>query len=323
MTAVSIVIPAYNAEAFIEDALKSLLAQSRPDWECVVVDDGSADGTAARAAAVADVRIRVVRQANGGVSAARNRGLALARARHLLFLDADDRLHPDALARLLARLQGAPGAVAAFGTVVKVLADGSLQPGQKPLHRHRYPEGDVLAAMLEWGFLNVGQILMRTEAARAAGGFRTDLRLSEDWEFLCRLAAAGDMLFAGPEPNVLFHRLSPAGAARRLGSVWENHAPFLAAVEGNAAFARRLGARGWARSCRRTHASVHWELGRVNFCDRAFATARRHMLRAMALHPTAKRCALFVLAEASRRLDRPLANRLRFSDLDRVPETAP
>ncbi|NYZ16660.1 glycosyltransferase family 2 protein [Azospirillum sp. RWY-5-1] len=314
----TVVIPAYNAERFIGDALHSLIAQNVADWECVVVDDGSSDGTAERAAATGDPRIRVVRQANGGVSAARNRGLELARGRFLMFLDADDRLHDSALERLGAFLKGDAGAVAAFGTVVKILGDGSPQPGQKPLPRHTYPDGDVLAAMVENGFLNVGQILMRTEAAVAAGGFRAGLRLSEDWEFCARLAAQGPFRFAGPVPNVLFHRLTPGSASRSLASVWANHEPFLAALAGNAEIGRKLGAARWTALQRRVRASVLWEVGRVNFCERNFGDARRHMMRALAIRPTPKRLALFALAEASRLLDRPLANRLRFNDLDRV-----
>lgn len=319
MVETTVVIPAYNAERFIGDALASLTAQSAGDWECVVVDDGSSDGTAERAAATGDPRIRVVRQENGGVSAARNRGLELARGRFLLFLDADDRLHGSALERLTAFLKADGGAVAAFGTVVKILGDGSLQPGQKPLPRHTYPDGDVLAAMVENGFLNVGQILMRTEAAVAAGGFRGGLRLSEDWEFCARLAAQGPFRFAGPVPNVLFHRLTPGSATRSLAGVWENHEPFLAALAGNAEIGRKLGPARWTALQRRVRASVLWEVGRVNFCERNFGDARRYMLRALAIRPTPKRLALFALAEASRALDRPLANRLRFNDLDRVP----
>lgn len=319
MVTTSIVIPAYNCASFIDDALTSALGQTVGDLECIVVDDGSTDGTADRIRAHADPRLRPVRQANAGVAAARNRGLSLACGCAVLFLDADDRLHPRAVERLTAVLDRAPDAVAAFGSVVKILAEGRIQPGQKPLARHRYPTGDVLEAMLDWGFLNVGQILIRTEAARRAGGFREGLRLSEDWEFLCRLACQGGFDFAGPQPNVLFHRLSPGTASRSLGSRWENHEPFLAAVEGNAEFARRLGARRWETVRRRMRASVLWELGRVNFCERNFADAQSFMLRSLRLRPTPRRVALFALAQGSRLLNRPLANRLRFNDLDQIP----
>lgn len=324
MVAISIVIPAYQCAAFVGAAVAGVRAQSASGWECVVVDDGSDDGTGDRALAAAggDPRFRVVRQANAGVSAARNTGLALATGRSVLFLDADDRLHPDAVERLHAGLAGSP-AVAAFGSMLKILADGRVQPGQKPPARHRHPSGDVLEAMLTWGFLNVGQVLIRTDAARRAGGFRPELRLSEDWEFLCRLACEGGFRFVDPDPPVLFHRLSPGTATRSLAAGWENHEPFLAAVEGNPAYARILGRRRWEALHRHLRASVLWEVGRVNFCERRFDEARRRMLASLRLRPGAKRAALFALAEASRRLDRPLVNRLRFTDLDRVPTGDP
>lgn len=316
MTAITVVVPAFNAAATIEAALTSLRGQSLAGWRAVVVDDGSTDDTAVLVENFGDPRVLLIRQANGGVSSARNRGLAEAEDGAVLFLDADDTLHPAALERLAAALGRNAEAVAAFGTVVRVRPDGRPQPGQKPLHRHVYPSGDVLAAMLRSGFLNVGQVLIRTSAARAVGGFRTDLRLSEDWEFLIRLAAAGPFRFIGPVPQVLDHRLSPDGAARALASDWSNHEPFLAALRGNADLARRLGKSRWRRSLRSARASVLWEAGRVNFCARRFDDARRHMLQSLALEPAPKRLTLFLLAEASRWLNRPLASRLRFNDLD-------
>ncbi|MCX7273873.1 MAG: glycosyltransferase [Burkholderiales bacterium] len=100
---VSIVIPAYNHERFIAQALASLQAQTVDDFEVVVVDDGSTDGTAAlaHAAAQTDPRIRVVEQANAGSHGAINRGIGLARARWIAILNSDDCFAPTRLQRLL------------------------------------------------------------------------------------------------------------------------------------------------------------------------------------------------------------------------------
>src|SRR5690349_24440198 len=98
---VSVVMPAFNAEATIASAVASVRRQTRGDWELVVVDDGSADRTAALAemAAALDRRIRVIRQRNQGVSAARNAGIEAATGRYLAFLDADDTWLPGKLQR--------------------------------------------------------------------------------------------------------------------------------------------------------------------------------------------------------------------------------
>ena len=94
---VSVIIPAYNAEAFIGDAIESVCRQSFGAEEILVVDDGSRDGTAGRAGSYP--RVRVIRQENAGVSAARNRGIREASCPLVAFLDADDAWREDKLSK--------------------------------------------------------------------------------------------------------------------------------------------------------------------------------------------------------------------------------
>src|SRR5262245_4518179 len=97
----SVIIPAYNAERFLRQAVESALAQSYPNVEVLVIDDGSTDGTRQLAdeLAKADGRLRVITQQNAGVGAARNRGIAEARGKYIAPLDADDFWYPEKLAR--------------------------------------------------------------------------------------------------------------------------------------------------------------------------------------------------------------------------------
>lgn len=313
---VTVVVPAYNIATYIDDCLDSILAQHFGRWECWIVDDGSTDTTAARILARMDPRIKLIRQANAGVSAARNAGLAHVRGKYVMFLDGDDILHPQALQRLVAMFDLHPEAAATFGTLVKVLENGSLFPGQKALAQHRYPSGDVLARIIEENFLaNGGHVLVRTAAARTVGGFDTSLRLSEDWEFWCRLAAVGKFVFIGNEPEVFYLRVHH-GSAAGIASDWAKHQASLEAVLSNPALRDRFAVGAWQRLARRVRASHMWEAGRVNFTTRRFAVARRLMFQSLLLHPRGKRVALFVLAQASQMLDRPLASRLRFADED-------
>jgi hypothetical protein len=319
---ITVIIPAYNVADFVLPCLASVTSQTHRNWTCIVVDDGSTDDTAARVKTLDDPRITLVQQANAGVSAARNHGLSRATGEHVMFLDGDDVLHPTAFARLSAALADRPAAVAAFGTFLKILPGGAPYPGQKPLARHHYPDGDVLEAMLHGNFLaNGGHVLIRAETARALGGFDTGIRLSEDWEFWCRLAARGAFAFIGNEPEVFSLRVRPGSSSGGLSVDWANHQPCLTAIMGNADIRARFGERQWRRLSRSMRASGMWEAGRVNFTMRRFGPARRLMLGAVGLEPTPRRVAMLAAAAFQRLTNRSLLSRLRYRDSDLDADT--
>lgn len=116
-TLISVVVPVYNAGPWLAPCLASVAAQTHTAWECILSDDGSTDGSAAAcdAAAAADPRFRVLHRPNAGPNAARQAGLEAARGEYLCFLDADDLLRPDFLARLLALARVSGAQVAACG----------------------------------------------------------------------------------------------------------------------------------------------------------------------------------------------------------------
>src|SRR5215213_4115846 len=121
---VSVVIPCYNLAHFLGEAIESVLAQSYPNFEIIVVDDGSPDNTSEVAARYPGVRL--VRQENQGLSGARNAGLARSEGEYVVFLDADDRLLPEALEAHLEHLKAHPECAFVSGRLKRIAADGSF-----------------------------------------------------------------------------------------------------------------------------------------------------------------------------------------------------
>jgi glycosyltransferase involved in cell wall biosynthesis len=121
----SVILPAYNGERYLREAVESVRAQTCADWELLALDDGSKDSSPAvlEALAANDPRIRVERRQNGGVAAARNRGLSMARGKYVTFLDQDDLLHPRALERFAAAF-AATSADAVSGRAYDFLTTG-------------------------------------------------------------------------------------------------------------------------------------------------------------------------------------------------------
>jgi glycosyltransferase involved in cell wall biosynthesis len=295
---VGIIIPAYNAAPWIADAIRSVLAQSHPDWRLVVVDDGSTDTTTHIIASFSDPRISQVRQANAGVSAARNRGISELRQRDLefvfplasreaagrsvLFLDADDRLAPDALSRLTATLDSSPASIAAVGAYTI------------PHTRcRRPPSGDLLPGLLVRNlFANGGHVLIRSEALCATGSFRTDIAYGEDWEFWIRLAMQGPFAATGEPGPVLYIRQHDTGAYRRLATDPDSFTPCMDAIFGNSALLARFGAKRLAAIRRRAEAENIWIIGRELLRHGRTGEGRVWLRRSLRAAPSLKRMAL-------------------------------
>lgn len=196
----SVIVPLYNKGAHIERTLSSLLGQSLTDFEAIVVDDGSTDDGPARVAACADPRITLVRQANQGVSAARNAGVALARADFVAFLDADDEWSPDFLETLAALIEKEPGAslyatayreVGPDGSIARLSAEG-LPPGSLDGSRLDYL---TCVAADRYPFYT-SSCCVAVAAFRRAGGFDTGLSIGEDIDLWLRLCLDGCVSFS-------------------------------------------------------------------------------------------------------------------------------
>jgi glycosyltransferase involved in cell wall biosynthesis len=259
---VAVLIAARNVAAYVAYAIESVMAQTHRNWTLVVVDDGSTDRTAEVIARYGDPRILQLRQAAQGVSAARNAASAGAGAPEaLLFLDADDWLAPNALARMAAALMADPAAAAAHAPYAFV-AEGATprRPGKVERHAPAAPQ-DLLPRLIRGNiFANGGHVLIRTSAWTKAGHFRRDLSFGEDWEFWTRLALRGRFVAVGGPP-VLFVRRRTGSAMRRSASDPAAYRPALAAIAANRLLAIRLGPTRLERLVRVAEAEVNWTVG--------------------------------------------------------------
>jgi glycosyltransferase involved in cell wall biosynthesis len=179
---VSVIVPCYNGAPFLEEALRSALAQSYPRVEIIVVDDGSTDNSGEVAQRFP---IKYIWQRNSGLSAARNSGIRESKGSYLVFLDADDRLKPKAIEIGLRALELRPDCALVVGDHVFISSDGSplaISCKVDPLHSH-------YAALLKSNFIEmISTVLFRRSVFDEVGVFNARLRAAEDYELYLRIA---------------------------------------------------------------------------------------------------------------------------------------
>ena len=195
MTTFSVIIPAYNSADFLPTCLDSVVAQTHEDWECIVVDDGSVDGSSDVIGdyALRDRRFRAVRQNNAGAAAARNAGIARSAGEWRAFLDADDYYYPQTLAAYAQAARESAGVRPRPQILCGVVEDDA-----DPQYRHdcNGSIGIADAFFRTLGFSDEGAQIQLQGAAfsqvlvQRLGGFSTAYRTGEDREFLVRATAA-------------------------------------------------------------------------------------------------------------------------------------
>ncbi len=183
LQSVSVVIPCYSQAHLLPEAISSACAQRGAAVEIVVVDDGSPDDVGGVAARFSGVRC--IRQSNRGLSAARNTGLRASGGEFVVFLDADDRLLPGALAAGLECLASHPGSAFAYGDFRFMSADGT------PLDRRVRPplDEDLYGGMLVRNHIEMlATVMFRRRVLELEGAFDASLRSAEDYDLLLRIA---------------------------------------------------------------------------------------------------------------------------------------
>jgi glycosyltransferase involved in cell wall biosynthesis len=215
---VSVIIPAYNAEAFVGRTLASVRAQTFADFEVIVVDDGSKDRTAEIVGEVvkADPRVRLIRQANAGVAAARNRALPEARGSYVANIDSDDLWRPQFLERTVQALETAgPRVVFAFARTQWIDEHDRLLP---QIDMRLAPIVDYRELLTRNPVGNGSAMLMRASQVRALGGYDPglvrDFGQAEDWQLLLQLSWRG--LVVAIEETLVLYRIVPQSSSHAL-----------------------------------------------------------------------------------------------------------
>jgi len=200
---VSVILPCYNGEAYLREAVQSILDQTYPDFELIVVDDGSTDGSPAilRDMALDDTRLRIITRPNGGIVTALNTAIDEARGQYVARMDADDVSFPERLAFQVSYLDRHPEVVLVGGHAV-----GDRHPTASSTRttggRHAATDLSVFPPRVAVSMHPL--IMIRAAALRAMGGYRCDYRHAEDYDLFIRAAAFGRL--DNPPVDMLFYR---------------------------------------------------------------------------------------------------------------------
>jgi len=268
---IAVVMATHNQARLLERALQGIGRQTRPPVQTVVVDDGSTDETAAVLAAARLPGLAVLRQANQGVSVARNAGLAAASAEFVLFLDDDDSLEPSALERL-GNLQAAEP----LADLVHADWDFVSDTSSRCLPQSSELGPEPLRTLIRRNPLALHCVLARRQALLDLGGFRPRGGALEDWELWLRLAVAGACFRHLPEVLAHYH-WRPGSGSSRAEAMHEVRLAVLA--EQRVLLGNRLSPTDWEEALATAwmdHAVNQWRADNLETAAVALRQAERH-----------------------------------------------
>lgn len=213
---VSVIMPVYNVEKYAQEAIESILGQTYGDFELIIVNDGSVDGTAELIEAVskADSRIRVLHQDNRGVSRSFNRGLELASGEYIARMDGDDVSFPDRLGLQVAHLDANTECVAVSGGVLIVDEEGDPVSISQPVARHAAIVDRLLGKVRGTeGTIFVNPCAMaRGSIIREIGGCRAEYEPTDDRDLWLRMSERGQLF--NLQSVLLKYRINERGISR-------------------------------------------------------------------------------------------------------------
>ena len=212
--AFTVVMPAYNAGAYLSQTIESVLSQTFTDFDLIVIDDGSTDDTGVIAAKYQklDSRVKLLRQSNQGVSATRNKGINYSNSKYIAFIDADDKWFPDNLKLHLEHLEKNPDLGISYAKVEFLNPDGK-HTGK--IARGRLTKLQPQHFLYENPTMTVSNIVVRKQVFEEVGCFDCSMSYSEDMNFLFRVACS-HWRIEGLDKVLLGYRTTQGGLSSQL-----------------------------------------------------------------------------------------------------------
>lgn len=279
---VSIVLPTFDREPLLREAVASVLAQTFGDWELIVADDGSTDGTRAYLDALRDPRVRpLFLEHRGHLTRVRSAALRVARAPWVAFLDSDDLWLPDKLALQLHRVAEQPQCRWSYTGYRLIGAAGSVLP-ERPTSVYRPISGWILESLLTFAATaSIQTMLVRRTLLDEVGGFDEAIALRSDYDLALRLAARSEVCALAEPLTLIREHAGRTTARRRVAELhaWNERVFRKAAATAPSAALRRL--------CRRQCATQLAAMARAHSREGAHGAAFAALGRALADAPLA------------------------------------
>jgi len=273
MPKVSIVIPAYNAETFIEETMDHAFKQTLTDFEIIVVDDGSSDRTKQVIEKYTD-KVKYIYQKNQGTSAARNNGIDHAQGKYIAFLDSDDIWFPLKLERQINFLESNPK-IDLVGCDAELINESGESFNKLYSRGKKYdvPPDEMLAQLLKRDFIPFSSVVVKKSLVRNLGGFDLSM-VCEDYEFLMRAVQKYNIAFI--DEVLMQYRISPNNKSQNL----ENHHRDIIKIMNKFVNAENLNL-----AINKKFSSSHYGLGYALFEKDQFIEARKEFLRSVYYWP--------------------------------------
>ncbi len=276
MDTISVIIPAWRAASVIKPTIESVLAQTRAPNEIIVVDDGSPDNTSEVVAQYAP-RVRCIRKPNGGVSAARNAGFAASSGAFVLFLDQDDLITPDHIAKLHAALVTHPGWGVAYSAWSYIDESGQNNLGDVSVPKSGHLLADLVLRRV--AVPSTGIALVRRDVFEKADGYDEQLTAIADLELFIQIARAGYQIGFVDGCSFLY-RISPDSMSANVKKQ-EDHE--LAMLDKH--YAKQPVPHELADVKDEAYAITYYEAAARYYRTGNIANAKDRLIRAVAMHP--------------------------------------